>query len=152
MIKKKGAQEGKMTHPQVVCFSQRCNGMDTIFFFDTTINFPCPVSSKILSSLTGSLLSSTWISSITTLSMFPSIPLLIALITLPSAEIIDKSRKFEVLQYICFNLMWGQNFLISWFTNPPTVIFRKGKKKKSSKIIFFILCATSKYYLFPWKK
>ena len=32
----------------------------------------------------------------------------------------------------------GQNFFISWFTNPPTVIFQKVKKKNNFKKFFFL--------------
>ena len=39
----------------------------------------------------------------------------------------------------------GQNFLIRWLTNPPTVIFQKVEEKKS-KIIFFYFILRSKYY------
>ena len=31
----------------------------------------------------------------------------------------------------------GQNFFISWFTNPPTVIFQKVEKKNSKKCFIF---------------
>ena len=47
----------------------------------------------------------------------------------------------------CYNLRdytvyWlGQNFFISWITNPPTIIFRKLEEKKiiSKKKIFYLL-------------
>ena len=48
------------------------------------------------------------------------------------------------------NFKLRPDFFTSWFTNPPTVIFRKIVKK--NKIIFFILSADSKCYLFRWKK
>ena len=44
------------------------------------------------------------------------------------------------------------DFFISWFTNPPTVIFQKVEKKKYFRNYFFILSADSKYYLLSLKK
>ena len=44
----------------------------------------------------------------------------------------------------------GQNFFISWFTNPPTVIFRRVEKKIISNFFFFILSANFQHYLFRW--
>ena len=42
-------------------------------------------------------------------------------------------------------------FCISWFTNPPTVIFRKVEKNKIQFLFFFfILSADSKYYFWEW--
>ena len=44
-----------------------------------------------------------------------------------------KSEKTEFLEHLCHHnhqITWlGQNFFISWFTNPPTVVFRKVGKK-----------------------
>ena len=44
----------------------------------------------------------------------------------------NKSRILAVTDIL------GQNFFIGWFTNPPTVIFRK-VENKNSKIIFLNL-------------
>ena len=48
----------------------------------------------------------------------------------------EKSRVFEsslsnetFKPWPCPHMTLGQNFFISWFTNPPTVIFRKVGKK-----------------------
>ena len=51
------------------------------------------------------------------------------------------------MEYLNYLSKLRPDFFISWFTNPPTVIFRKLEKKNS----FFILSADSKYYLFCWK-
>ena len=49
----------------------------------------------------------------------------------------------------------GQNFFISWFTNPPTAIFQKEEKNIISKIIFLfyppilnIICLGEKNNIF----
>ena len=47
----------------------------------------------------------------------------------------------------------GQNFFISWFTNPPTVIFRKvGKKKLILKNFFLFYPPTLSIICFVEKK
>ena len=57
-----------------------------------------------------------------------------------------------------FHSAWGQNFFISWFTNPATVIFRKVEiKKLISKIIFIfypltlnIVCFVEIFFIYFW--
>ena len=44
------------------------------------------------------------------------------------------------------------DFFISWFTNHPTIIFRKVEKLNNFFNYFYILPADSKYYLFRWEK
>ena len=63
--------------------------------------------------------------------------------------------KHDILYLSSGNTGLGQNFFISWFTNPPTVIFRKeekNKKIKKSNIIFYILSTDSNFQLLRWKK
>ena len=53
-----------------------------------------------------------------------------------------------LLKYI-FNFIlfiFKARLFMSWFTNPPTVIFQK--VEKNSKTIFLILSPDSKYYVF----
>ena len=49
-------------------------------------------------------------------------------------------------------LCLGQNFIISWFTNPPTVIFQKEEKKSILKIIFLFYQPTPNINCFFEKK
>ena len=56
----------------------------------------------------------------------------------------DKSN--AILNFFKVESIKRAEFFISWYTNPPTVIFWKVEKKKSN--FFFILSTDSKYYLF----
>ena len=65
----------------------------------------------------------------------------------------EHNNKCFIENYNCHllvdKLILGQNFFISWFTNPPTVIFWKVEKKKKIyfKNYFFILSADSKLFV-----
>ena len=46
-----------------------------------------------------------------------------------------------VILKVLFDFALSQNFFVSWFTNPPTVIFPKvGKKNLISKKNFYFIC------------
>ena len=53
----------------------------------------------------------------------------------------NKKKNEQFLPFLLYSghhqLNLRQNFLISWFTNPPTVIFRKVEEEKNISKKFF---------------